>query len=92
VRLGDLTRNDRTIGDPGKIMLDYGLMEYFIRAVAQSQERGYFVTRKGYMGLGQKELFVNDQLCAFAGSRVPHLLRPQNKDFRAFNEPTRIEY
>ena len=60
--------------------------------MARSQKRRFFVRRKGYIGLGPKELFVNDQLCVFAGSRVPHILHQRNKDFRAFNESPRIEY
>ncbi|KAE9369094.1 HET-domain-containing protein [Stipitochalara longipes BDJ] len=92
VKLGDLTGKNRTIRQQSMVMLDYELMEYFSRAVARSQERRFYVTRKGYIGLGPKELLINDQICVFAGSRVPHALRPQNDDFRAFNEPPRIKY
>ncbi len=60
VGLGNLTGNNRTIGDPGKIMLDYRLIENFSWAVVRSQEESAFVTRKGYISIGPKELFVND--------------------------------
>jgi hypothetical protein len=92
LKLGDLTGQNRIITSPGMVMIDYELMTYFSRVVDRSQERRFYVTRKGYMGLGPKELEINDQICVFAGSRVPHALRPQNEDFRAFNELPRIEY
>jgi Heterokaryon incompatibility protein (HET) len=92
LKLGDLTGQNRTMTVPGMVMLDYELMTYFSRVVDRSQGRRFYVTRKGYIGLGPKELEINDQVCIFAGARVPHALRPENRDFRAFNEPPRIKY
>lgn len=92
LKLGDLTGQNRIMRSPDMVMLDYELMTYFSRVVDRSQDRRFYVTRKGYIGLGPKELEANDQICVFAGSRVPHALRPQNEDFRAFNEQPRIQY
>jgi hypothetical protein len=85
-RCGDLTGQDRIVWLGDMIMIDYEMMEYLSRAVDRSQDRIFYVTRKGYIGLGPKHMDTDDIICVLAGSRVPHVLRPLNKDFRMFNE------
>jgi hypothetical protein len=85
-KCGDLTGQDRIVWLGNTIMIDYEMMEYLSRAVDRSQDRIFYVTRKGYIGLGPKDMDTDDIICVLAGSRVPHVLRPLNKDFRMFNE------
>lgn len=80
LKYGDLTRTPvpRDPNEPGTMfMIDYEMMEYFSRAVDASQERTFFVTSKGIIGLGPRDLQVGDSLCLLAGSKVPYILRQQ---------------
>ncbi|KAH6665380.1 heterokaryon incompatibility protein-domain-containing protein [Halenospora varia] len=88
LKYGDLTKTPvpRDPNEPGVMfMMDYEMMEYFSRAVDASQERSFFVTSKGIIGLGPRDLQDGDFLCLFAGSKVPCILRQQE---RSSNEDT----
>lgn len=41
-----------------------------------NDDRSFFLTRKGYMGLGPSDLQVSDRVSIVSGSRVPFILRP----------------
>ncbi|KAF2147246.1 uncharacterized protein K452DRAFT_4112 [Aplosporella prunicola CBS 121167] len=42
---------------------------------AASPERRFFVTRKGYMGLGPRSTRPGDKICVFVGAKTPFVLR-----------------
>jgi hypothetical protein len=43
------------------------------------QNRKFFVTREGYLGLGPREMQVGDEVYVLHGSNVPFVLRPKSR-------------
>jgi hypothetical protein len=66
--------------------VDTEWMEYTTRLVDRCQNRRLFVTTKGYIGLGPKEMECGDLITVLGGFDSPSVLRPQNGDFKMCGE------
>ncbi|KAI0912514.1 HET-domain-containing protein [Ustulina deusta] len=51
--------------------------DHVSKAIAR---RGFFISRKGYMGLAPLNIEVDDRICVLAGSRAPFIVRPVQQD------------
>jgi hypothetical protein len=57
-------------------------LRQFIATVAhKTMERQFFVTKRGYMGLGPPRVEVGDVICVCPGLRVPMILRKTDDYF-----------
>jgi hypothetical protein len=80
--------------EPPLILIAHEAREYFERAISISEDKCFFITKRGYIGLGPKGMQGEDVICVLAGSSVPYVVRPLQEDFRLFrdgNVPTRRE-
>jgi hypothetical protein len=77
---------DATTEGNMNFVIDYEWMEYVTRLVDRCQNRSFFVTGRGYIGLGPKEMQRGDLICVLDGLRAPCVLRPQNNDFMMCGE------
>jgi hypothetical protein len=46
----------------------------------------FFVTDRGYIGVGPREIMVNDQICVLAGGGVPFVLEEKHRTWRLIGE------
>jgi hypothetical protein len=84
--------SDATTQGNRMIYIDYEYMEYFTRLVDRCQNRSFFVTRGGYIGLGPKEIQNYDLISILEGLHTPCVLRSQNEDLNLGSEgPTSEE-
>ncbi|KAK5699511.1 hypothetical protein LTR97_005639 [Elasticomyces elasticus] len=60
----------------------YGLWKLYFRHLSGGDT--FFITRKGFIGLGHKKCQVGDVVALPYGSRYPVLLRPDNDNYRRF--------
>jgi hypothetical protein len=61
-------------------------MEYNALAVSYTENRTFFITQKGYIGLGPPGIREGDVITILAGSSVPYILRPLSEDFHIIGE------
>ena len=61
-------------------VITYGQMEYHIRPPRLCEDRCFFITQRGYIGLGPKDMRGGDLVVVLAGSGVPHVVRPESGD------------
>jgi len=59
----------------GKVAGTCNFQRFSRRAKDFSTNRKFFVTDKGYFGLGPRALHKNDALCVLFGGQVPYVLR-----------------
>jgi hypothetical protein len=71
---------------PPITMISYEHMDYHGRVVSLSENRCFYLTKKGYIGLGPKEIQPGDVVCVLAGSSVPYVVRPLRDGFRMIGE------
>lgn len=51
----------------------------YVDIIAETMKgRTFFLTRKGYMGIGNESVQANDIVCVLGGTRIPFILRPHN--------------
>jgi hypothetical protein len=58
--------------------LDEGISSIHYALKTATSSRRFFLTRKGYMGIGPKTTSPGDRVCFFKDSNVPFLLRPDS--------------
>ncbi|KAI0468443.1 HET-domain-containing protein [Xylaria cf. heliscus] len=62
--------------DTGPTGFVKGMHEFFDHLSKASLRRTFFISRKGYMGLGPLGMQVDDHICVLAGGRAPFIVRP----------------
>jgi hypothetical protein len=77
---------DTNTSQPPLIFIEEESIEYQWRVQQFCQDRCFFVTMKGYMGLGPKGMKPGDVLAVIAGSSTPYVLRPESDDFCTVGE------
>jgi hypothetical protein len=71
---------------PPLTIIGYENLEYHTRAVTNSEDRCFYITKKGYIGLGPRGIKRGDVISILAGSSVPYVMRPQRDDFCMIGE------
>lgn len=64
--------------EPKLMIISYEQMEYHIRPPLLCEDRCFFITQRGYIGLGPKDVKEGDVVVVLAGSGVPHIVRPES--------------
>ena len=72
---------DPSESEPLLIVESFENIEYQLRVTDFCTHRPFFITRKGYIGLGPKGTKAGDVVAVFAGSSTPYVLRPEREDF-----------
>jgi hypothetical protein len=57
---------------PPLTLISYEQMEYHTRAIMHSEERRFYITKKGYIGLDPKDTKHGDVICVLVGSNGPY--------------------
>jgi hypothetical protein len=74
------------LSEPPLMLILHEPREYFERAISISEDKCFFITKMGYIGLGPKGMKPGDVICVLAGSSVPYVVRPLQEDFGLFRE------
>jgi hypothetical protein len=70
LQVGDTVTNDKW-----NTVIDYEYMEYLTRLVDRCQDRSFFVTENGYIGLGPKDIQHDDLVGVIEGLHTSCVLR-----------------
>lgn len=64
----------------GITMIPYEMMEYYARASINCESRSFYITERGWLGLGPEEMEVGDIIGLPCSASTPFVLRPEEKD------------
>lgn len=65
-----------TAGDPGMASEDQEINHLFEDSYAlNGAGRNFFITKRGYVGMGPRSLMQHDQICLFLGAATPFVVR-----------------
>ncbi|KAH7417868.1 heterokaryon incompatibility protein-domain-containing protein [Cadophora sp. MPI-SDFR-AT-0126] len=69
------------------IVIPYEMLEYYARASINCENRSFYITERGFLGLGPEEMEVGDIISLICGACTPHVLRPEEKDLSMLWDP-----
>ena len=76
----EITRGDQRLmswtGETPKRVIPYGeARQYYKSLVKHALNRRFFITKKGHLASGPKEMRLDDLICVVFGSKIPVILR-----------------